>query len=362
VSNTFNIIQVNTTDIPRLSVFLGQHATIKKENEWKNILEWIWVYNPSVQQGTQLGWALEDMSGSICGFIGNVPVQYAAYGKEEPAIWGTSWYVAEKAKDFGLKMYIHFTRQTEMIFSNTQTPRVEVVMKKLGFKEMPVQWFTGAYFFPLHVFTTGFFRNMIAGFSIKKAALGFLAMIMKVLQAPFFVLYNRKSFAKDIQIEKIDTFLAATDQWFNEFIKETDLTCVRDQNRYNWLFSHPVSAGDFFKYQVFYKDKLQGFLIYKKRVLKNFSYIEIIDEALLPLPDDIKRKIILKAFFTLYKEAGECNFLLLRSNMKNSAGFFKSLLGIRYPIGEKGYIKSAFVKPGTGKPVITSIDGDNLFF
>src|SRR5258708_9934109 len=132
----FKIIQVATNDIPRLSNFLATSSGISDETGWKNILEWMWLYNPSVAEGTKFGWALEDDNNDIKGFIGNVPVQYSVSGNIQPGIWGTSWYVDEKAKDLSLKMYLQFTKQREMILSNTQTPRVEVVMKKLGFIEL----------------------------------------------------------------------------------------------------------------------------------------------------------------------------------------------------------------------------------
>jgi hypothetical protein len=362
MDNTFKIIQVTTADTPRLSRFLSVQSGINSEIEWKNILEWMWVHNPSVKENTKLGWGLEDTAGNISGFIGNVPVQYVVSGTIQAGIWGTSWYVAEKAKDMSLKMYIHFTRQPEMIVSNTQTPRAEIVMKKLGFKEMSVQWFAGAYVFPLSVFSETFFRNSIAGLSVKKLGLALFGIATKIPQALLFLLYNRKNFAKEISLEKIDRFPGTTDQWFDEFKNTTDFTFARDQKTYEWLFCHPASRNDFLKYQVLYQNKLQGFLIFKARTIKGFHYIEIIDEALLPLPHKTRKQILLKTIFTLYRQAGTNHFLLLRSNMKNSTGFFSSLGGIKYNRGEKGYIKSSSAKPAANASIITSIDGDNLFF
>jgi hypothetical protein len=362
ISSPFKIIQVNTGDIERLSVFLAANAGERTELEWKQILQWMWQHNPSVTKETQLGWALENDSGKIGGFIGNVPVQYKIQGNTQNAIWGTSWYVDEKAKDLSLKMYIPFTRQKEMIFSNTQTPRVEVIMKKLGFTEMPVHWFKGAFVFPLSIFHAGFFRNMGEGLSIKKTGLAFLAMALKIPQAFVFLFYKRKNFATEITLEKIDTFPVELNNWFEAFSKRQETTFLRDTKNYEWLFCHNSTGHQFIKYQVIYQNKLQGFLIFKKRSVKNIPYIEIIDEALLPLSLKIQKRIILKAMFSLYKENSAAAFLILRSNMRNSTRFFRLLGGVGFNRGEKGYIKSTFVKPVAEHSTITSIDGDNLFF
>jgi hypothetical protein len=363
MSNTFRIIHTSIADIPRLSVFLAKHTPgICDKMEWENALSRFWISNPSITQDSKFGWALEDESEKIRGFIGNIPVQYVSKNIFCPAIWGTSWYVDEEAKDLALKLYINFTRQPEPILSNTQTERVEVIMKKIGFKELPVEWCKGVFAFPLNIYNKHFFSTVITRPSIKKTALALSGMLMKIPQLFVYLFIRLRSFDKSIRIEKVSEFPESTDNWFEEFRTHQDFTLVRNKKTYDWLFCQPGKEDEFIKHQVFYKGLSQGFLVYMMRQLKGFHYIEIVDEALLPLPDQIKKQVLLKSVFALYRESRKTNFILLRSNMNKNDSFWRSLLGIRIRKNEKTYIKSVSVKPDVNKSTITSVDGDYVFF
>ncbi|MEO8172119.1 MAG: hypothetical protein ABI581_03515, partial [Sediminibacterium sp.] len=281
MSDAYKIIPVTIDDSKRLSVFLSTHTQhFCDRTRWNDILEWMWKANPFVEADTKLGWAIEDGNQSICGFIGNVPVKYSVAGELLPAVFGTSWYVDEKAKDLALKLYINFTRQKEMIFSNTQTPRVEVVMQKMGFKEIPANWYTSAYVLPLHVFNRAFFKNIFIEPSFKKLGVGLFGTGIRLLK--LFSTGSGKDFGEEVLIQKIDEFPSNTDEWFSGFANEQDCTLLRDKKTYSWLFCQAQSENLFLKYQVSYKGLLQGFLIFKRKSLKGFNYIEIVDEALLP--------------------------------------------------------------------------------
>jgi hypothetical protein len=364
MSDKFKIIQVTIDDIPRLCRFLGKNNTsgVRNEKDWRQILEWMWMHNPSVTIETKLGWALEDIDGIINGFIGNVPVMYRILNEESPVIWGTSWYVSEEAKALSLKMYIRFTQQSEIIFSNTQSPRVEVVMKKIGFTELTEQWFNGAYIFSLSVFSKPFLLNSFKGLALKKIGLGFLGILGRLAQALLCTLSFKRKFAKELKIEKIDDFSKETDEWFEAFSSDKDCIFIRSQKNYEWLFCRPESQGRFLKYKVEYQQKNHGFLVFKKIYIKDFNFLEIIDEALLPLPEKTYRQLLLKIISNLRKEAGDTHFLILRSNMERSMHFFKLLGGVKYNKYPKGYIKIPLLKPTLVRPLITSIDGDSLFF
>ena len=364
LTGTFRITRISAADIPRLSVFLATHTKGRyDEAAWEKIFDWMWLSNPYAKiDEANFGWGIEDAAQNIKGFIGNIPVQYTSATEVYPAIWGSSWYVDEIAKDLSLKMYINFIRQTEILLSNSQTDRVEIVMKKMGFEELPVEWYTGRYIFPLHILNIEFIAKMFSEFSVKKIAACLVGMICKIPQAFIFLLYNRNSYATDILITKINSFPNNTDAWFDEFKQTQECTLIRNRQTLEWLFCHPGSENDFAVCQVSYENKLQGFLVYKRRTIKEISYWELMDEALLSLPDSIKKQIILKTLFTLYKETRNINFVLLRSNLANSSGFFKRLFGISISKGEKGYIKSVKIKPAITRSTFTSVDGDMVFF
>jgi hypothetical protein len=364
MSDNYKIIQLTTEDIPRISIFLGNNkaSAAKNEDDWTHILEWMWLNNPSVSTSTKLGWGLEDVNGRIKGIIGNIPVKYKILNEEKSAIWGTSWYVSEDAKAFSLKMYTQFTRQSEIIFSNTQTPRVEIVMRKLGFKELPVEWFKSAYIFPLTIFTEFFLRNSINGMNVKKIGLSLFGLFTRTAQQIICKSYNNSEIAKGIVLEKIDRFPSETDQWFEEYSRDKDFIFIRNKKNYQWLFCQTISQERYLKYIVKYKQKTYGFLIFRKRKIKGFNFVEIIDEALLPLEEKVHRQLILKIISTLRQDDINYNFLIIRSNMRKSIQFFQWLGGVKYNRDTTGYFKPSLVKNHHLLPLITSIDGDSLFF
>jgi hypothetical protein len=363
MSNTFRIIHTSIDDIPRLSVFLAKHTPgICDKAEWQNALRRFWISNPSITEDSKFGWALEDEFENIRGFIGNIPVQYVSKNNDCPAIWGTSWYVDEEAKDLALKLYINFTRQPEAILSNTQTERVEIVMKKIGFKELPAEWCKGVFAFPLNIYTKHFFSAVVINPSVKKTGLALFGMLMKIPQVFVYFYIRLRSFDKSIRVERIAEFPESTDSWFEEFKIHQDFTLVRSKKTYDWLFCQPEKPDEFIKHHVFYQGLSQGFLVYMVRQLKGFRYVEIVDEALLPLSDKIKKQVLLKSVFNLYHESRKENFILLRSNIKGGASFWSSLLGIKIRRNERTYIKSGSIKPDINKSTITSVDGDYVFF
>lgn len=333
------------------------------EKKWNDTLKWMWKLNPSISyEEKKYGWAIENERGKIYGFIGNIPVEYLYHGTAHSAIWGTSWYVDEEVREIGLRLYINFIQQKKILLSNSQTGKVEIVMMKLGFKKIPSEWFKKSYLFPLKIFTRELFKTALTDTSFKKVALALLGMLLKIPQSVLFLLCNNRSFAKDIELKKIDTFPDHTDVWFEEFKKHNDCTLIRNKEVYNWLFCTPYSEKSFLKFEVTYRNKIQGYLIYKIRTIKDFKFIEIIDEALLPLSAKVKRKLIMKSIFNLYAVANNESFLILNSNMEKSTGFFRGIAGIGINKIGTGFVKSPFGMPDSERSLFTSIDGDSVFF
>ncbi len=364
MNQTFKIVPVSVADISRVAVFLATHTPDKYDSQkWKNILEWMWLSNPHTETGSaKFGWGIEDSGGAIRGFIGNIPVQYVSAGALYPAIWGTSWYVDEGAKDWSLKLYINFTKQTQILLSNSQTERVEIIMKKLGFVELPAQWFKSTYLFPLHVFSLAFLQNIIAEFSLKKSAAAVFGMALKIGQFVNPLRWTSGRADHKIIVKRIADFPENTDAWFEEFKQHQDCTMVRDRKTYEWLFCNHGSQKDFLIYQIQYENKLHGFLIFKYKSIKGIQYIEIIDEAVLYLPSITWRRIYSSVLSKIYQEAGTANFLLLKSNMTDNNRFFRQLLGFEMKHAGKGYIKSVIIKPDISRSTFTSVDGDIVFF
>jgi hypothetical protein len=364
MNNSFRIIKLSLTDITRVSVFLSKTAGGgRTETEWNGILEWMWVANPiAPDKDNKYGWGIEDEMGVIYGFIGTIPLQYTYRGTIYPALWGTSWYVADIVKELSLQLYINFARQPEWLFSNSQTPGVEIIMQKLGFKKIDLPWFEGAFIFPLKIFTGSFFRNALSGRSVKRVAFAVFGMAIKIPQSILFLFSGHKNIAKEISIQRISAFPENTDDWFAEFSKTANHTLVRSRSVYQWLFCNPDTADDFLKFEVVRNNVTLGFLIFKKFTIKGFRFIEIIDEALLPVTDKMRKKILVFSYFKIYEAVQDNCFLLLRSNMSGSNGFFKSLGGFGFNKIGRGFIRSSFTKADLSQATFTSIDGDRLFF
>ncbi|MCU1335689.1 MAG: hypothetical protein JWO19_1270 [Bryobacterales bacterium] len=88
--------------------------------------EWtaLWKGNPAYEQRRgqwPIGWVLEAESGTLVGFIGNVPISYSFKGQELVAATSISWVVDPNYRRFSMILLDRITRQKDIDFAISTT-------------------------------------------------------------------------------------------------------------------------------------------------------------------------------------------------------------------------------------------------
>ena len=360
----YRIIEVGISDSKRVAAFLSTMVSGWDLNFCIRLLNQIWENNPFYAAvGAPGGWAIENAQGEIAGFIGNIPVLYMQGNQQQKAVFGTSWYVTENAREWSLKMYLPFTRQPLMIWSNTQTPAVEVVMQKMGFRSVPAQWHQKKFAMAGSVFNKAVRKACFSDFTLKKSALWLLAFGQQIRQI-YYQLFDKKTTLQDVfTVQRITAFPADTDDWSLRFHTQNQLTLLRNRVSLQWLFNNEMNREAFRIYEVRKTDgSLTGFIIYKQRLLKGIPYLDIVDECLLPMTADEATCLLHMASKKIIRDNPDVCFFLMRSNLRDAFPFFKRLGAATVATGEKGYCKTNGAHPDKQPAVCTSVDGDAVFF
>jgi hypothetical protein len=360
----FRITDIEAGDIPRVAKYLvTKTAGIYDEAEWLKILEWIWIDNPYARSGDKpLGWSIIDENENICGVLGNIPVQCVVYGELKDSFWATTWFVDEALRNRSLELFMRYMRQQGLLMSNTPNEHVEkLLIKAFKYERADAGWFKGSYLFPLKPVSGFFSATNRPGNFIRKAAVLFSGLLLKIPQAFIFLRLRSNKTFRQIAVERVSDFSAITDEWFAEFSKQHNCVLVRSAEMYHWLFGRPGNIYNAF--QISYHNKVQGYLVFKTRqnTGTGFHYIELVDEAILSLPEEVKKMIMAKAYYEVNRIAGNESLLILRSNSETVRSSLRGLFGLPVKKIEKTYFKTNFLKPGDS-PFLTSLDGDGIFF
>jgi hypothetical protein len=172
-----------------------------------------------------------------------------------------------------------------------------------------------------------------------------------------------KGTPKGLSVERVHDFTQATDIWFKEFAAQHHCVLNRSAAMYRWIFCHEPQKKNFAVFQVSYNNQVQGYFAFKTKYNagSGFKYMELIDEAILPVPEKIRKAITLKVYYEVNKIAENESFLLMRSNNENIRSAFRKWLAIPVRKVEKTTYRETFLKPGE-TPFLTSLDGDSIFF
>jgi hypothetical protein len=361
---TLSVINISTSDIPAAAdYFAEQTKGIYNREAWEKILEWVWIDNPNISSpDTITGWALVNESGVIKGLLGQIPVTYSFYGELRSSSWVTSWYVDEEVRTRSMELFMRFLKQPGILMNNTPIPSVENLITKLfKFKRAESGWFVTSYLFPLNVAGSFFRYDRKAGWSKRRMAILFMGAVLKIPQQIMFLANAINPAPSGLSVKEVDIPAADTDQWFNAYSRNIACTFNRSGANYRWLFRQPGFAHLFTVFEIRYQGALQGYLVFKTRHADNFSYIELIDEAVLTLPRMLMKKIILQIYKQLNRKADRQSLLIMRSNNDQFRAVFRSMAGVPVKKVEKSYYKTNLLKPDD-QPLLTSVDGDSLFF
>jgi hypothetical protein len=362
----FRTSHINPDDIPGIAVYLATKTIgVYNEIQWLQTLQWIWTDNPNIKPGdTTLGWLIRDTEENISGVLGNIPVQCMVYGEGKPSFWATTWFVDETVRNLSMDLFMRYVKQKGVLMSNTPNPSVETLLVKLlKYKRAGSPWFQGSYLFPLKPLK-GFLavRNSSAG-AVKKAGVFIMASLLKLPQAFVFLRTASVKTGKQLSVKQVHDFSEATDTWFKEFSKQHPCVLVRSAEMYRWIFCHPQHKNIFKVFGIMYDGQLQGYLVFKTKYNAGagFHYMELVDEAILPLPEKLLSQIMAKTYYEINKAAQNESLLIMRSNNQQVHASLRKLFGMPVKKVEKTYYKEPFLQAGD-TPFLTSLDGDSIFF
>lgn len=353
------IEEIEKEEIDNVASYLViQSAGAYDKASWIRILEKIWVHNPFLQYGKPLGWKIIDEEKKIRGVLGSIQVQVQVQGVVKDSFWATSWFVDEAARSLSLQLFLLYVKQGGLLMSNTPNENVEkLLVRLLKYKRAVSPWFSGSYMLPVKPLAGFLYSGKTSAISVRKTAVFISAILLKIPQAIHFLRIRSGKVYNEIIIKQVQQFSENTDAWFEEFSHWQACSLRRSAQMYQWLFADRA----FRVFEVSYQNKIQGYLVSKTKQNKDFSYIELIDEALLPLPEQVQKVILQKTCYTIMQSATAESLLVMRSNSESARQCLKSMWAIPVKKVEKTYYKENFLASGE-TPFLTSLDGDSIFF
>lgn len=353
------IEEIDKSEIDQVAVYLATRSEgVYDRASWTKTLKKIWVNNPFLRPGMPLGWKIIDQEKQIRGILGSIPVQIRVKGVDRDSFWATSWFVDEAARSLSLQLFLLYVKQGGLLMSNTPNAQVEkLLVKLLRYKRAVSPWFSGSYILPVKPLAGLLRAGITAGISPRKLVVFVSALALKLPQIIHFMRMRAGKLYKEVSVTQVHTFQVATDDWYRQFAALQTCSLNRSACMYTWLFADPA----FRVFEVCYQNKIQGYLVSKTKQNKDFSYIELIDEALLPLPEPVQNAIVDKTCYTLLKTATKESILVMRSNSESVRKHLKNRWAVPLRKVEKTYYKENFLAAGE-IPFLTSLDGDSVFF
>lgn len=363
--STFSIKHIAPKEISSVADYLERKSGgVYSKTDWLRILQWIWIDNPNVDSSTILGWMIVDEEGNIHGVLGNIAAKCVANGVSHQSYWATSWFVDEEARSRSFELFMNYVKQGGLLMSNTPNPSVETMLiKALKYKRAESPWFLGSFLFPAKPLNDFFGAKKNKTSLVKRAALTTASMLLKIPQAFVFIRTKANKTSRDLSVELVNDFSKATDEWFEQFSKQHSCTMVRSAEMYRWIFLDPNNKSAFKAFEVKNAGTVLGYMVFKSKynATSGFHYMELVDEALLPMADELLKQVIAKTYYQANKHATNESLLIMRSNNEKARTMLRSLFGVRVGKVEKTYFKQSFLQSGE-QPFLTSLDGDSIFF
>lgn len=361
----FSITHIVAADIPRVSQYLEtKSGGVYTKQDWMRILEWIWINNPNVETSTILGWLITDGNDTIHGVLGNIAAKCVVDGVVHPSYWATSWFVDEDARKHSLELFMNYVKQGGLLMSNTPNPSVETMLvKAFKYKRADSPWFTGSFLFPVKPLKDFFSARKNNAPLLKRAALTAASVLLKIPQAFVFFKGRANKTFRGISVACVDNFSSETDEWFEAFSRQHRFAMNRSAAMYRWIFLDRSNRSSFKPFEIRHAGKILGYLVFKTKynATSGFHYMELVDEALLPMDDALLRQVIIKTYYKANLHASHETFLIMRSNNEKVKQVLRGLFGIAVNKVEKTYYKQSFLKTDE-QPFLTSLDGDSIFF
>lgn len=144
-----NIITIYKQDLSselenKIASFLSEYFHSEINEIWKLRFNLIWHSNPYLTDDVPAGWILKNDDDEICGFLGNVPVEFQYENIVLNASGADSLYVSKKYAGIeGARLCISFIKQkTDILIDSTPNETAEKIFEKLKFNKIRVEYIT----------------------------------------------------------------------------------------------------------------------------------------------------------------------------------------------------------------------------
>lgn len=239
------------------------------ETAWQHL----WKENPAYRQlGCKfpIGWVLEDADGRVCGYLGNVPLNYELGGKRLLASATRSWVVESSCRRYALMLLGPLYQQANVdLFLSTSVNSQSGVASTL-FKNIriPVGEWDRAIFWITHTrgFTESYFTkkrwNFAKPFSYP-VSLG-LSLRDRIAGSGF-----RKGLS-DSAVIPLETFDGRFDDFWMELRrkKKDVLLGVRDRETLDWHFRFALGRKDVWIYTCEGAGGMAGYAVFLRQERK----------------------------------------------------------------------------------------------
>ncbi|MFH1068702.1 MAG: hypothetical protein V1794_03680 [Candidatus Glassbacteria bacterium] len=273
------IRQIFAEDYGRLAVFLaGFAASYPPAESWLARFRHWWDANPAFSAGIPRGWAIEDKTGGIAGFLGSIPSFLHLPGRSGGLLVfsATTWNVLPAFRSHSLKLLEKFLESSHesIAFDSTPSPDVLKILSVLKFRRVTFSRKTAYRLLdPVSLFL-GRYSGNLAGRLLSGSALP------KLLAADWFLRFGKAGGKPDPAVRLIDT----ADSTFDRLWEQTRQSCpgsCRDARTLGWYcFGNPEGKKILIGY--YRGDELLGYAIFRSGQKGSAKSLVCLDVFTLP--------------------------------------------------------------------------------
>ncbi len=125
-------------DHQQIAALQARYGIASRSNDdWAHL----WLNNPAyvlVRDTWPLGWVLENTSGRVVGYVGNIPIFYELGGRPLTVAAGHSWVVEKEYRSYaGFLMYRYFNQRADLYLNTTVGEQAVAAFSLFGSLQVP---------------------------------------------------------------------------------------------------------------------------------------------------------------------------------------------------------------------------------
>jgi len=230
-------------DFPKIDALKRRHGLFSPSfSDWKRL----WTDNPLVlEYGSiwPIGWVLEEESGQIVGYLGNIPMTYELGPRKVIAMAANAWVVDEDYRSSAILLLAKFFSQKspELFLATTVSYTAGMAFKGFGAQKVPSPDYDQV------LFAVSNYRGLGRAILRKKSlpfhnVLGNLVDFWLRIYELFTRLPKKINLNNDITITTADLFDDRFDEFWQRLKQQRHkLMFVRDKKNLNWHFKYIFS-------------------------------------------------------------------------------------------------------------------------